>query len=183
MNQGLESTVDPNAHKYQQGGAAAFGFGGKAAPFQRYKECKYNYLHMKGSMVFSLFPFLDIQNVGDNLGAVYRARTGKQSAAYDPFSAGSSPQYQQVQSYLQNRSNAYPNNSSNFSFGSTSAPSLPPQGNFAMNAYNANPFSAPQAPQPQLPVKAQMPPGIPPKPTSFSFGGTTPAPPTAPLPA
>eukprot|EP00029_Vermamoeba_vermiformis_P007819 TRINITY_DN3489_c0_g5_i2.p1 TRINITY_DN3489_c0_g5~~TRINITY_DN3489_c0_g5_i2.p1 ORF type:complete len:664 (+),score=220.73 TRINITY_DN3489_c0_g5_i2:1015-3006(+) len=168
MNQGLESTVDPNASKYVQHGAAGFGFGGsKAAPFQRYKEY--------------------IQNVGDNLGAVYRARTGKSSAAYDPFSA-SSPQYQPVQSYLQNRNTSMNNNNSssnnynpygnnttssssgNFSFGGSTAPSYGPP-----PVSNANPFGPPQpqAPQQQAPKPFSFGTATAPSPTSTGFGTTS----------
>jgi hypothetical protein len=161
INQGLEATLDLNASKYG-GSGSIFAKGAKAAPFQRYKDY--------------------IQNVGDNLGAVYRARTGKSSAAYDPFSAGSSPQYQQVQSYLQNRShnnnnsmynapNSY-NASPNFTLPSVSPP-LPSYGTAtSVNPFNALPPQAQQAnpfgtmpPQAQQAVQQQ-------KPSSFTFGST-----------
>lgn len=174
MNQGLESTVDPNANKYVQQGAGGFGFGGKAAPFQRYKECKYNKPSFDVPIKWP-FPFIDIQNVGDNLGAVYRARTGKSSAAYDPFSA-SSPQYQPVQSYLQNRSNVNNNNSSNYSPYNNTSPSYnsSSSGNFSFggtqpsygSTANANPFGPPQPQQQQQQAK----------PATFSFGTANPAP-------
>jgi hypothetical protein len=125
---------------------------------------------------------------------VYRARTGKSSAAYDPFSAGSSPQYQQVQSYLQNRShnnnnsmynapNSY-NASPNFTLPSVSPP-LPSYGTApSVNPFNALPPQAQQAnpfgtmpPQAQQAVQQQ-------KPSSFTFGSTVnSSPPPPPQPA
>ncbi len=93
------------------------------------------------------------------MGAVYRARTGKSSAAYEPH-AVSSPQYQQVQQLLHNRS-SYSNNASGastFSFGT--APQQPQQASVFGANTNTGGYSLP-AQTPLKPLGASPPPPLP----------------------